>query len=171
MSSDNGKHSELSYDPVESPIKPHKAEMTGTVEIIASDADTRLPAAAVPEVCQEFGLAQLSTDAVKELCKLGIAVESNGSVQVGNGMMVVTSRALLKCMLHIEQGITDSASAQKAAKPLCELAGAVKKMGDFWKLRIATNAKAAPGPNRVESFAADKPVQLTQINFHGTPPS
>lgn len=158
--------------PLQNPLLPDYAEAKGSVEILQTDANADLPVAAAAEFCEEFGLAQLKGNTVRDLAKLGVAVESNGSVQYANGMTVVTARALMKCIVHLSEHVTDHASATKAGPLLCQLAKAVKQVGDSLKMRISTNAKSAPGPTRVESFDPDAPVRpmnLTQINIHPEP--
>lgn len=167
MSENAEKPSEVCY--VESPVKPHLESDPGAAEILGTDAMTEMPAKLVPEVCKELNLVDLDKNVVQELAKLGAAVESNGSVQVGNGAVMVTELALMRCALHIRDTIKDGPSAFNAQKALCEIAKAVTGIGHFWKTRISTNAKSAPGPNRVESFDADTPVRPMnlQINIHG----
>lgn len=151
------------------PVLPVKAEVHEHARIIASDVATVMAPAEVEQACEELNLVHLDKDTVNQLAKIGLAVESKGSVQVGNGAVMVCEAALLKCVVKIRDGITDEKSALRAQKPLCEISNSIVKIGNYLKTRVSTNAKAAPGPTRVESFAADAPVQLTQINFHGAP--
>lgn len=158
--------------PLQNPLLPEKAEDKGSVEILQTDANADLPVAAAAEFCEEFGLAQLKGNTVRELAKLGVALESNGSVQVANGMTVVTARVLMNAVVQVGEYIKDPASAMKAGPVLCQLAKAVKQAGDSLKMRISTSAKSAPGPTRVESYDADsavRPMTLTQINIHPEP--
>lgn len=148
---------------------PSSASEDSQVEIMPSDVDTRLTRDGVMEACRELQLVDLNGDVVKSIAKLGIAVESAGSVQFGTGGVVLTQLALVKCLMHIRDSIVDEKTAYKAQKPLCEIAKALTGTGHYMKTRVATNVKAAPGPTREEAFNPDEPVRpmnLTQINIH-----
>lgn len=161
-----------SYNYAESPTVPHSPEHPGSVEIVQSDADTRLQPSAIPEVCKELNVASLSGNAVRELAMIGVAVESNGSVQVGSGAVMVTELLLIEIAIRIRDAVRADptpATAIKVQKAACEIAREVVKMGGYWKTRVATTSKAAPGPTREEAFNPDEPVRsmnLTQINIH-----
>lgn len=148
---------------VPSELLPHKDREPTSVELVAQDVATNIPAEAVREVAESLDAVALDGNIMRRMGELGVQVGSIGSVQVGRGFNFVTAKELLKLILKISPKVDDPIKGLEAARCVGYLAGQLNKLTASMKDKAATSTAAAPGPSRTKSFPHDAPVQMTQV--------
>lgn len=112
-----------------------------------------------------------STEVIKNLAKLGIEVESHGTLNVAQGMTVLTANTVIKAMGQLDSYASKSErNAIRVARQIGYLAGQVGKLSNQIQkgAPVVTTAQQEARP-KLPSFPAGQPViiQGNVINHYG----
>ena len=112
-----------------------------------------------------------STEVIKNLAKLGIEVESQGTLNVAQGMTVLTANTVIKAMGQLDAYASKSErNAIRVARQIGYLAGQVGKLSNQIQkgAPVVTTAQQEARP-KLPSFPAGQPViiQGNVINHYG----
>lgn len=151
-------------------LQPHKKVETLAIEIPDKAVVANISPEDLPDIAEEFKMVGLTRKQIQELGVLGINLESIGSVQVANGINMVSMKCCMAILqkLH-EDGTKTFENALKAGPVAASLLKALTPASNSFKTKLPTAAKAAPGPTRKPSFAANAPININQavVNVNG----
>src|SRR5687767_13536926 len=96
-------------------LKPYKAAEPLEIQVPESAAVANIQPEDVPEIAKEFNLVGLTREQIRKLGVLGINLESVGSVQVANGVSLVSMQCCLSILQKLqEEGAKTFDNAVKA---------------------------------------------------------